>query len=112
MFIFSISFNINSELAKRTFRSLSKRGLLIILGEVTGEEIRLNLAELIFRGATITGHAGVSKNSVVESVHLVHEKRINPIVWKTFPMENILDASKSLGNQNQLGRIVLTPNWI
>jgi len=103
---------VGSPLWPQTFRSLSKRGLLIILGEVTGEEIRLNLAELIFRGATITGHVGVSKNSVVESVHLVHEKKINPVVWKTFPMENILDASKSLETHNHLGRIVLTPNWI
>ena len=103
---------VGSPLWPQTFLSLAKHSLLIILGEVTGKEIHLNLAELIFRGATITGHTGVSKNSVLESVQLVHKKRINPVVWKTFPMGNILYASKLLEDQDPVGRIVLTPNWI
>ena len=103
---------VGSPLWPQTFRSLSKHGQLIVLGEVTGKEIQLNLAELIFRGGTIVGHAGVSKNSVIESLHLVHKKLLNPIVGKAFPVEDILTASKLLGSQDQIGRIVLKPNWL
>ena len=56
--------NVGSALFPSALRSLAQYGRLVLLGEVAGQPVELNLAEIIFRDARLLGSSGVNRNTV------------------------------------------------
>ncbi len=100
---------VGAALFPQSLRSLSQFGRWVVLGETTGESVSLNLAELLFRNATVTGVTGTNRVMVEESVRLAESGALRPVVHRQMPWDQIAEAARMLQHREVLGRIVLRP---
>jgi D-arabinose 1-dehydrogenase-like Zn-dependent alcohol dehydrogenase len=99
---------VGSALFPSTWRSLAQYGRLVLLGEVAGGPVELNLAEIIFRDARVLGSSGVSRSLVEQVAGMVAEGRLKPVVSRILPLEQAGTAFDLLSSRSVLGRLVLT----
>ena len=100
---------VGSPLFPSAWRSLAQFGRLVLLGEVAGRPVELNLAEIIFRDARVLGASGVSRASVRQAAGMASRGEMKPIVSRTFPLEEAETAFALLASRQPLGRLVFTP---
>jgi D-arabinose 1-dehydrogenase-like Zn-dependent alcohol dehydrogenase len=93
----------------KSFRSLSQFGRMVIVGAIGPLNIDLNPAELIFRDAHLIGTGGCTRKQLKTIANMVQTNQIRPVVSRTFKLEDVLDAYKSMRNKETFGRIALTP---
>ena len=101
---------VGSALFPSTLRSLAQYGRLVLLGEVLGQHISLNSAEIIFRDARLIGASGVSRATVEQAVLMALEGRLRTVVDLEMPLEQATDAYRLVSERRPTGRIVLLPN--
>ena len=101
---------VGSALFPSTLRSLAQYGRLVLLGEIQGEKISLNPAEVIFRDAQILGASGVSRATVELAGRLALEGRLRPVVDLELPLEQAAEAYRLVSERRPTGRIVLLPS--
>ncbi|RUA21043.1 MAG: hypothetical protein DSY79_08285 [Chloroflexi bacterium] len=101
---------VGSALFPSTLRSLAQYGRLVLLGEVLGQHISLNPAEIIFRDARLIGSSGVSRATVEQAVLMALEGRLRTVVDLEMPLEQATDAYRLVSERRPTGRIVLLPN--
>jgi D-arabinose 1-dehydrogenase-like Zn-dependent alcohol dehydrogenase len=99
---------VGSALFPSAWRSLAQFGRLVLLGEVSGRSVDLNLAEIIFRDARILGSSGVSRSVIEQVVEMVSQGRVKPVVGGAMPLEEAATAFDMLSGKSVLGRLVLT----
>jgi D-arabinose 1-dehydrogenase-like Zn-dependent alcohol dehydrogenase len=100
---------VGSALFPATWRSLGQYGRLVLLGEVAGGPVSLDLAEIIFRDARILGSSGVSRDLVRQVAGMVVRGVLRPVVSQSFPLEQAATAFDLLSSRSVLGRLVLLP---
>ena len=98
---------VGSPLFRSSLRSLGSYGRWVLLGEVAGEPVYLNPAELIFRDARIMGSSGASRASVRQAAELVAEGLVKPMVQEVLPLEQASVAFELMSQRKILGRLVL-----
>ncbi len=101
---------VGSALYPSTLRSLAQYGRLVLLGEIVGDKVDLNLAEVIFRDTTILGTSGVSKANVALAASMVLDDKIWPVVNVELPLERAEEGYQLITERKPIGRIVLLPN--
>ena len=100
---------VGSPLFDSTWRSLGQYGRLVLLGEVAGELVTLNLAEVVFRDAQILGSSGVSRGVVQEVSEMVSRGTLRPVVSQVLSLQEAATAVQDLSSRSVLGRILLVP---
>ncbi len=100
---------VGSALFPSTLGSLAQFGRLVLLGEILGQSVNLNPAEVIFRDAQILGASGVSRAIVEQAGRMVLEGTLRPVVNLELPLEQASDAYRLVSEQKPTGRIVLLP---
>ncbi len=101
---------VGSALFPSTLRSLAQYGRLVLLGEIQGERVSLNPAEIIFRDAQVLGASGVSRATLELAGQLVLEGKLRPVVDLELPLEQAAEAYRLVSERRPTGRIVLLPN--
>ena len=101
---------VGSALFPSTLGSLAQFGRLVLLGEILGQNIGLNPAEVIFRDARILGASGVSRAIVEQAGRMVLEGKLRPVVGLELPLEQASEAYRLVSERKPTGRIVLLPN--
>ena len=99
---------VGSPLFQSSLRSLGAYGRWVLLGEVAGEPVHLNPAELIFRDVRIMGSSGTSRAAVRQAAGLVTQGLVRPVVQEVLPLEQAADAFEMMSERKILGRVVLT----
>ena len=99
---------VGSALFESAWRSLAQFGRLVLLGEVAGRPVELNLAEVIFRDAQVLGSSGVSRREVARIAEMVSLGSVTPILADTLPLEEAGVAFDLLVRKQVLGRLALT----
>ena len=89
--------------------SLAQFGRMVILGDVTGGEVPVRPAEILFRDAVIAGSSGTSRQNLLKVAQLVQMERVRPIISQTFPLEDALEAYRLMLNKESFGRLALVP---
>ena len=100
---------VGSPLFPSALRSLAQFGRLILLGEVAGNHVELNLAEIIFRDARVMGASGVARASVRKAAELASSGIFKTVVSRVLPLESAYAAFGLLSSRQTLGRLVFTP---
>ncbi len=100
---------VGSATFRSSLRSMAQFGKLVALGEVLGERVSFNLAEVIFRDARVLGSSGASRAHVTEAVRLVAEGTVAPVISHRVPLADALDAYRLVREGRSLGRVVLVP---
>ena len=107
---------VGSPLFADTLRSMARGGRMVLLGEVRGGTMPLNLAEIIFRDLRVMGSVGASRRHVERAVELVASGELRPMVAHTLPwdgVDGVMEAYRLVKSRQVLGRVVLdfTPSW-
>ena len=101
---------VGSPLFQSSLSSLGAYGRWVLLGEVAGEPVRLNPAELIFRDARLMGSSGTSRAAVQQAAGLVAQGLVRPVVQEVLPLEQAAVAFELMAQRKILGRVVLSSN--
>ena len=101
---------VGSALFPSTLMSLAQFGRLVLLGEILGQNIDLNPAEVIFRDARILGASGVSRSILEQAGLMVLEGKLRPVVDLELPLEQAPEAYRLVSERKPTGRIALLPN--
>ena len=101
---------VGSALFPSTLRSLAQFGRLVLLGEILGQSVSLNPAEVIFRDARVLGASGVSRAMVERAGRMALEGKLRPVVNLELPLEQAADAYRLVTERKPTGRIVLLPH--
>ena len=90
-------------------RSLAQYGRMVLLGEVAGKRVEFNLAELVFRDASIKASSGAGKSDVENAIELVLADSMRPVVSDQFSLEEAGEAYARMQARETFGRVILTP---
>ncbi len=90
-----------------SLRALKREGVLVLIGNTEGEEIRLIRPALtVMREHRIVGSAAYTRREVLEAVDLLHKSVVKP-VYRVYNFRDINRAYDDLVNLRVLGRAVL-----
>jgi acryloyl-coenzyme A reductase len=90
-------------------RSLAPGGRCAVIGELHGKPVELNLGLLIIKEWELYGVQSASRDDLKEILQFMHGTGIEPVIWKSLPLEQAADAHRALANRNVVGRILLVP---
>ncbi|MFB6470518.1 MAG: alcohol dehydrogenase catalytic domain-containing protein [Vulcanisaeta sp. AZ3] len=90
-----------------SLRALKREGILVLIGNTEGEEVRLVRPALtVMREHRIVGSAAYNKAEVLKAVELVHKGVVRP-VYRVYDFKDVNKAYEDLVSQRVLGRAVL-----
>ena len=90
-------------------RSLANNGCMVLLGEIKGESVAVNPAEIIFRDVSIVGCKGADMHHIETAIRMVSMGNIKPIIDSVFSFDEVLIAYDRVKSGLSLGRVVLVP---
>ena len=83
-------------------------GKLILVGYAPKRPFPIDTMMMHYREYAVIGSRFVTKAGLQELIRLVEQKKIEPVVTKTFSFDQANEALDALRNRIHLGRIVLT----
>ena len=100
---------VGSAVFEASVRSLAQFGRMLLLGEVAGGRATMNLAELLFRDASVLSSTGAGRRHIVEVAGMVSSGTVRPVVSQRFPLEEAGEAYRLMRDRKTFGRVVLVP---
>ena len=103
---------------ERNLASLSLKGRLVLVGLMGGNKVEANLGLLMPKRLRVHG-TGLRTRSLEEKIAvtvqfkrhvlpLIGDGRIQPIIDRTFPLENVSEAHEYMESNANFGKIILT----
>jgi acryloyl-coenzyme A reductase len=92
-----------------TLRSLAPGGRVAVIGELYGKPVEINLGLLIIKEWELHGVQSASRVDLQEILQFMHETGIEPVIWKTYSLEQVVEAHRELASGKVIGRILLVP---
>ena len=91
----------------QSLQCLKPGGRLVITGTPSGSEYHMDLSLLQTRPLTVMGSGGRSRRSFSEMMRVVRKGGLPGVVGKTFPLEDAVEAHKTIQGRNFFGKLVL-----
>ncbi|MEM1946987.1 MAG: zinc-binding dehydrogenase [Candidatus Caldarchaeum sp.] len=92
-----------------TVKSLSPGGKLVFLGATTGENASVNIRYAYRRQLSLLGCYGWNKQEIPTVLQLFEKKLLKPVVDRTFPLKNAVEAHRLMESDSFFGKLVLIP---
>jgi D-arabinose 1-dehydrogenase-like Zn-dependent alcohol dehydrogenase len=90
-------------------RSVILGGRIVLVGEVTGQLIEMDMAMIYRRALTIRSATSTSRRQLEMALKLVENGSIKPMVERTMPLADTAIAHRMVEDNAVTGRIVLVP---
>lgn len=90
-----------------SFASLARGGRLLVLGYAYGQPLSVDTAALTYGQWEVHGSLSSTKKDLADVVDLVEQGRVKPVVAKTYPLAQVVEAMQELRQAPPVGRIVL-----
>ncbi len=100
---------VGSALFRSVLNSLAQYGRMTLLGEIEGQRVSLNLAEILFRDATINSSTGAGPRDIENAAQMVADGLVSPVVSARYGLEDWKQAYDAMRDRRTFGRVVLTP---
>jgi D-arabinose 1-dehydrogenase-like Zn-dependent alcohol dehydrogenase len=101
--------NVGSPVFESVRRSMADDGRIVLVGQVTGDFISINPAQLFLRNVSILSAKGVSRAQLADALGLVARRRIKPVVEDVCRLEDAAQAHRRVEAGLSSGRLVLSP---
>jgi D-arabinose 1-dehydrogenase-like Zn-dependent alcohol dehydrogenase len=101
--------NVGSPVFAAVRRSVADDGRIVLTGQLTGEFMAINPAQLFLRNVSILSAKGVSRSQLADALDLVARRRIKPAVDRVYPLEGAAEAHRLVEAGQSIGRLVLKP---
>ncbi len=92
-----------------SLRSLHPRGRAVIIGNVDGKRIELNLGFVIVNTIQIFGSDNVTRKALRQTMALVRDGKLKPMIHERRPLDQAAQAHQFIEDRGAFGRIVLIP---
>ena len=103
-----IVFNpVGSSVFQSAFKSLARGGKMLVLGEVSGRDVSINLAEMMFRDASVIGSTGAGLKHIKMACAEVVSESVMPVIGEVLTLEEVTKAYRLLKSKEVLGRVVV-----
>jgi NADPH2:quinone reductase len=108
---------VGGEVLAKSVKALAPGGKLFVYGRASGSLPPINPEELLPRNLQITGvHIGMPPWNPAEHaaamdaiLKLVAAKKVRPVVDRTFPMKDVVQAHEYLAQRKTMGKVLLVP---
>lgn len=101
--------NVGSVLFEPTRRSLAMGARWIFVGQLTGDFVKLNPAQLFMRDISIKSAKSTSRKQLQDSLELVRQGLVKPVISMSLPLEEAARAHDLVENGRAFGRVLLKP---
>jgi D-arabinose 1-dehydrogenase-like Zn-dependent alcohol dehydrogenase len=101
--------NVGSPVFEDIRRGMADDGRIVLVGQVTGDFLSINPAQLFLRNVSILSAKGVSRTQLADALDLVARRRIKPIVEHVLRLDDAAEAHRRVEAGAAAGRIVLNP---
>ena len=102
--------NVGSQLFEPIRRSMGIGGRWIMIGQLTGEFVPFNPAQLFLKNVSMLSATSTTRKQLEDCLALVARGVIKPIVSLALPLEQAARAHELVETGKSAGRIVLRPN--
>ena len=102
--------NVGSQLFEPIRRSMGIGGRWIMIGQLTGEFVPFNPAQLFLKNVSMLSATSTTRKQLDDCLALVARGVIKPIVSLALPLEQAAQAHELVETGKSAGRIVLRPN--
>jgi acryloyl-coenzyme A reductase len=100
---------IGSPTFRGSLRSLAPGGRIAIVGELHGTPVEINLGLLIIKEFELHGVQSANRDELQEVLAFMHAHKLEPVIWKSLPLEKADQAHRELANREVIGRVLLVP---
>lgn len=100
--------NVGGKVFHEVRVSLARRARYVMVGELSGEHISMNLAQLFLRGIDLLSVTSTACWQLQDTVDLVGQGKLRPIISETVPLDDVASAHHALEERRSFGRVVLT----
>jgi len=90
-------------------RSMALAGRIVLVGEVTGTPVEIDIASIYRRGLEIRSAVSTSRRQLERALQLVAQGEVRPMVERTMPLAEAAEAHRLVEDNAVAGRIVLVP---
>lgn len=101
--------NVGSPTYDAVRRSIAIGGRWLLIGQLTGQFVSLNPAQLIYRKISLLAARGTTRKQLEDCLALVARGQVKPIVDQTLPLDQAAVAHRLVETGQALGRVLLTP---
>lgn len=101
--------NVGSVLFQPTRKSLAMGARWIFVGQLTGDFVQLNPAQLFLRDISIMSAKSTSRKQLQDSLELVRLGQVRPVITAELPLEKAAEAHRDVESGHSVGRILLKP---
>ena len=102
--------NVGSQLFEPIRRSMGIGGRWIMIGQLTGEFVPFNPAQLFLKSVSMLSATSTTRKQLDDCLALVARGAIKPIISLALPLEQAAQAHELVETGKSAGRIVLRPN--
>ncbi|HEU5036658.1 MAG TPA: alcohol dehydrogenase catalytic domain-containing protein [Nocardioides sp.] len=101
--------NVGSPVFHSVRRSLARAGRWVLVGQLTGDFVSLNPAQLFLRGIDLLSAISTTRHQAVDALELVSRGLVVPVIEEVRPLAEASDAHRRVESGAVTGRLVLTP---
>lgn len=101
--------NVGSPVFQSSRKSLAMGGRWIFVGQLTGEFVQLNPAQLFLRDISIKSAKSTSRKQLQDALDLVRRGLVRPVITAEMPLERAGEAHRDVEEGRSVGRILLKP---
>lgn len=101
--------NVGSPVFEMVRRSAADGARIVLVGQLTGDFVSLNPAQLFLRNVSILSAKGVSRAQLADALDLVARRRIKSVVERAYRLEDAAEAHRIVEGGLSTGRLVLKP---
>lgn len=101
--------NVGTPLFQPTRRSIAKGGRWVLVGQLTGDFVSFNPAQLFLKNISMLSSTSTTREELRNCLELLRPGGIQAVLGGTFPLEEAAYAHSIIENNSAAGRIVLLP---
>lgn len=102
--------NVGSAVFTQVRRSMARGGRWVLVGQLTGEFISFNPAQLFLRGIHLLSALSTSREQLRSSLSLIERGLVRPVVTTVLPLSKVVEAHRIVEAGTNVGRVVVTPD--
>ena len=101
--------NVGTPLFQPTRRSVAKAGRWVLVGQLTGEFVPFNPAQLFLRGISLLSATSTTRAELRQVLALLARGAIRAVLDRTLPLSAAAEAHRLVEAGGALGRVTLRP---
>ena len=102
--------NVGTPLFDAMRKSLAQSGRWIMIGQLTGDFVPFNPAQLFLKNQSMYSVMSTSRRQLEDVLTLMKRGQIKPVITASFPLEEAAQAHALVETGKAVGRIVMRPN--